>query len=236
MQYFLDISLLVVIALTVGVYWRRGLIRSLMGAAKTVLAIILTYTFGDTVSQWLYTTFLQPAMQDYVHTRLEEAVASGELSSGMASLVDETPVWLQQLLDLFDVDLVALFQDISVTNFGEIEALVIRIVQPVAEFLSAIVGYAVVFLVSSLCLSLVVLIMGKVADLPIIKTCDRTLGFILGLACAVVYSSIYVLLLYVLLGWIEIQYSTVPFSAGFDASFLFRQAYEWNLFRLLFGF
>ena len=236
MQYFLDISLLALIALTICVYWRRGLIRSLMGVAKTVVAIVLTYTFGDTVSQWLYTSFAQPAMHSYVHTRLEEAVASGELASGLTRLVEDTPRWLQKTLELFHVDVAGLLQDMSEQAFDDIEALVIRIVEPMTEFFSSVIGYAAVFLISSLCLGILVYILGKVADLPVIKTCDRALGLLLGLVCAILYSSIYVLVIYAVLGWFEIRYSTVPFSAGYDASLLFRHAYEWNLFRLLFGF
>ena len=235
MQYFLDISLVAVIAVTVILYWHRGLIRSLMGAAKTVLAIVITYLFGETVSSWLYLSFVQPVVHSYVHTRLEEAVASGELSAGLTQLVSETPRWLQKLLELFHVDVEPLLQDMAEQQFDQIEALVFRIADPLTEFFSSTVGYAAVFLIASLLLSVAVWILGKVADLPVIRTCDRTLGLILGVICAVLYSSLYVLLVYVVLGWFEVRYSTVPFSAGFEASWLFRHAYEWNLFRLLFG-
>ena len=236
MQYFLDISLIAVLLVTVLVYWHRGLIRSLMGAAKTVLAIVITYMFGETVSQWLHLSFVQPVVHDYVHTRLEEAIASGELSSGLAKLVNETPRWLQKLLELFHVDIEPLLQDMAEQKFEEIEALVLRIADPMTEFFSSVVGHAAVFLIASLLLSIVTFILGKVADIPVIRKCDRALGLILGLVCSLVYSSVYVLLIYVVLGWFEIRYSTVPFSAGFEASQLFRHAYEWNLFKLLFGF
>ena len=121
-------------------------------------------------------------------------------------------------------------------QFDQIEALVFRIADPLTEFFSSVVGHAAVFLIASLLLSIVTFILGKVADIPVIRKCDRALGLILGLVCSLVYSSVYVLLIYVVLGWFEIRYSTVPFSAGFEASHLFRYAYEWNLFKLLFGF
>lgn len=236
MQYFLDISLVAVLLVTVLVYWHRGLIRSLMGAAKTVLAIVITYMFGETVSSWLHLSFVQPVVHDYVHTRLEEAIASGELSSGLAKLVNETPRWLQKLLELFHVDVEPLLQDMAEQQFDQIEVLVFRIADPLTEFFSSVVGHAAVFLIASLLLSIVTFILGKVADIPVIRKCDRALGLILGFVCSLVYSSVYVLLIYVVLGWFEIRYSTVPFSAGFEASHLFRYAYEWNLFKLLFGF
>ena len=220
MQYFLDISLIVIFLATILVYWHRGLIRSLMGAAKTVLAIVVTYLFGDAVSSWLHLSFVQPVVHGYVNTRLEEAIASGELSSGLVKLVNEMPSWLQKLLELFHVDVEPLLQDMA---------------DPLAEFFSSVVGYAAVFLIASLLLSVAVWILGKVADLPVIRKCDRALGLILGVICAVLYSSIYVLLVYAVLGWFEVRYSTVPFSSAFEASWLFRHAYEWNLFRFLFG-
>ena len=235
MQYFLDISLIVIFLATILVYWHRGLIRSLMGAAKTVLAIVVTYLFGDTVSSWLYLSFIQPVVHGYVHTRLEEAIASGELSSGLAKLVNEMPRWLQKLLELFHVDIEPLLQDMAEQRFEEIEALAFRIADPLAEFFSSVVGYAAVFLIASLLLSVAVWILGKIADLPVIRKCDRALGLILGVICAVLYSSIYVLLVYAVLGWFEVRYSTVPFSSAFEVSWLFRHAYEWNLFRFLFG-
>ena len=238
MQYFLDLSLIALVLVTVIVFWRRGLLRSLMGAAKTVLAVILTYLFGDAASDWLYRTYLQPSVRTFVHTRLEEHFASVATSYDLSSLLAAMPEWLQNLLALFDVDSTSLEQKFGSVKQGsllELEELVNGIADPVVSFISTVIGYAAVFLTASVLLAVLAFILGKLADLPLIRGCDRALGLLLGILCAALYASVYVLLVYLLLGWWEVSHPEIAFRAAFDHTWIFRHAYHYNFFRLLFG-
>ena len=239
MQYFLDISLVLLIAVTVIIYWKRGLIRSMMGAAKTVLSVILTYMFGDAARDWIYLNYMQPSVRSFVHGRLEEMATRGEGVYDLSGVVEVMPDWLKTLLHVFHVDVGALQEQYASVNTGSYEQLedfVVSISDPVVSFLSAVLGYALVFLVSALVLTIVAFIMAKLADLPLIRGCDRALGLVLGILCAILYGSLYVLLTYALLGWIEVNHPELGFTEGFASSLLFKFAYEWNLFKILFGF
>jgi uncharacterized membrane protein required for colicin V production len=238
MQYFLDISLIAIVLVTVLVYWHRGLIRSLMGAAKTVMAIILTYCFGDAARDWLYSYQIQPAVRDFVHQRLEQLAGEGRETYDLSSVLDTVPSWMQSLLQLFHVDIEALetkYAAVTDGSYAQLEEFCVSVSDPVVSFVSAALGYAGVFLVALLLMSVLAFLLGKLADLPVIRTCDRALGLILGLLCAVLFSSLYVLLLYTLLGWWEVTHPQILFSEGFDKTWLFQYAYQFNLFRFLFG-
>ncbi len=238
MQYFLDISLVALIVLTVVWYWRRGLVKSLMGAAKTVLSIILTYMFGDAAADWLHQTYLQPAVRSFVHTRLEQAAATNGTHYDLATLLEQMPQWLQNLLELFHVDVLALqsrYSSVAEGSAQQLEEMAIHIATPITAFLSTVIGYAAVFLLSGLVLTIVAYLLGKLAELPVIRGCDRAMGLVLGVLCAVLFSSLYVLLVYLLLGWWEVNHPEISFSEGYDRSLIFRNMYQYNLFKLLFG-
>ena len=238
MQYFLDISLLALIALTIVIYWRRGLIRSLMGAAKTVLSIILTYMFGDMAATWLEQTYMLPSLSAFVKERLQALFVSGAQSFDLSSVFAQMPDWLRNLLMNFHVDVGALEEEYALVTQGsstQLDALASSIATPVAALLSTAVGYAVVFLVANLLLTIVAFLLVRIAELPVIRTFDRALGLVLGLLCAILYSSRYVMLIYMLLGWVEVSNPEIAFSSGFDASWIFQYAYKFNLFKILFG-
>ena len=70
MKYFLDLSLAAIILATVITCWHRGLIRSIFGALKTLLAAILTYMIAPHVSTYLLDRLFSDRVHDFVCTRL----------------------------------------------------------------------------------------------------------------------------------------------------------------------
>ncbi len=239
MQYFLDISPLIILVLTVVIYAKRGLIRSMVGAAKTIFSIILTYMFGGVVGNWLCDKVLQPGVSRFVCERLETMVPQNENGYDLSHVMDVVPDWLQSILQTFHVDVSALEEEYSTVTegtFRQFEEFIVDICQPVTSFLSSVIGHAAVFLLSGLALAFLGWLLSKIADLPIIRTCDRVLGFVLGVLCAVLYTSLYVLVVYAVLGWLNVKYPTIGFTEAFETSYVFRFVYDWNLFRFLFGF
>ena len=239
MNIFLDVSLIALILITVIVCWYRGFIRTVFGALKTVFAAILTYIFAPRVCAYLLQVVFGSRVTDFVYARLTAMVAEGAETLNLAQVIAEIPESAKALLTNFNVDLDALVEKYgSVGGAGseELMELATSISAPVASFLSNAIGYALTFAVASILLSIVAWALSKVADLPIIKKCDRLLGLLIGILGAVFYSALYVLIVYTLLGWLEAAYGNVPFSAGFDKTVIFRPMYDYNIFRFIFGF
>lgn len=237
MKYFLDLSLALLILATVISCWRRGFIRSVLGAAKALISAIVTYIFGSAVSAWLESKYMLSHVTEVIYNRLLGMFGQGSDHFDLSAVLNQLPDWLKSLLSVFRVDLTEIEETYGSMTEGSAEALhemAQSIGQPVAQILSDVVAYAALFFGSMLALSLLAFFLGKVADLPIIRTCDRFLGFLLGVLGAVVYASAYTLILYLLLSFIQTSYEQLAFSQAFGETVLFRWVYEHNIFRLIF--
>ena len=239
MKYFLDLSLAVIILATVITCWHRGLIRSIFGALKTVLAAILTYMIAPHVSTYLLDRLFSDRVHHFVCTRLVAMFEEGTESFDLALALQKLPESIKILLNNFHVDVDALIEKYgAMGNAGneELMELASSISTPVASFLASAIGYTLTFAAASLVLSIVAWGLSRIADLPLIKRCDRFLGLVLGIIGAAFYSALYVVIVYALLSWLEAAYGTVPFTQGFEQTYIFRPLYDYNIFRIIFGF
>ena len=236
MQLYLDLSVLVLILVTVIVFWVKGFIRSMLGFAKAVLSVILTYHFGPRLSVWVERALVGERVHTYVHDRFtamfDEAAATFDLSH----VVENLPSWLRAILSTSDISEVGGdFLHMTDATADEMWQMAESFADPISRTISDFIGYALTFLGVMMVLSLVTLLLGKFADLPIIRTCDRLLGFLLGVVSAALYASVYTVLLFAILSMVEGSYASVPFHDAFDQTVLFSWIYDHNLFRVIFG-
>ena len=237
-KYFLDISLALLIVVTIVHCWYKGMIRSIVGAVKVVLAIILTYCFSPKLSVWLGDVYFNGKITAFVGEKLLSFYETGAEKFNLGMIFENLPDWLTTLLRNFDVDVAALSEKYSSATEAttmELQALAASIASPIAKILSDTVAYLAVFLVSLLALTLLAWGLGLIAKLPIIRNVDRVLGLILGVFCAMFYASVYVVLVYTILNYLETTSVGLSFREHFEQTMIFRRAYDWNLFRLLFG-
>ncbi len=238
MNWFLDLSLIAVVAGTVFFYWHRGLIKSLMGVAKTVLSILLTYMLGGVVAGWIETQFVLPALTEFVGEKLLALFSAQAEKFDLSTVFSGMPAWLCSMLQNFHVDVEALQQEYALVTEGsaaDLQQLASSIASPAASILSSVIGYVAVFGIASNLLSVAAFFLSKVAEFPVIRQFDRTMGLLLGIVCALLFSSVYVVLIYIFFGWLEVKNPGVAFGAGFDSSWIFQHVYRFNLFKLLFG-
>ena len=238
MKLFLDLSLLVLIVTTVVVNWRRGFIRSVLGTAKTILAVLLTFLFGGDVSAWLETHIVGERVTRYVHERFTAMFDADASTFDLSHVIENLPDWLLTLFQKTNASTSEAGQDFAHMTGADADALrdmAESFAAPISSVISDFLGYAVVFLVSLAVLAILAYLLGKVADLPVLRTCDRLLGLLLGLVCAALFASAYAILLFAVLSLVEGAVETVRFHDAFEATRLFRHVYEWNIFRWIFG-
>ena len=236
MQLYLDLSVLALILITVIEFWIKGFIRSMLGFAKAVLSVILTYHIGPRISSWLEQTFVAERVHTYVHDRFTAMFDQAASSFDLSHVVENLPAWLRAILSTSDVSEVGGdYLHMTDATANELWQMAESFADPIARTISNFIGYALTFLCVMLVLSLVALLLGKFADLPIIRTCDKLLGFLLGVLSAALYASVYTVLMFAVFSMIEGSYASVPFHEAFEQSTLFSWVYDHNLFRLIFG-
>jgi uncharacterized membrane protein required for colicin V production len=238
MSYFLDISLLLIIVITIIVGWHKGLIRSVLGVTKSLFAILVSYFFGPTVSAWVSEKILTGRVTEYVHSRLLAMFEVGADTFDLTTILENLPSWLSVFFEKTGVDPAALAGDLANLTAADaltLEQLASSMAAPITKMLSDLIAYTAVFLIAMLIFAIVAFLLEKVADLPIIRGVDRTLGLVLGVFCALIYASVYTLLMFAIMSMVEGYYENVAFHAAYEQSWLFKLFYNINIFRFIFG-
>ena len=237
MKLFLDLAPVVIIIVTVAVCWYRGFIRSVLGAAKTVLAVILTYVLGSRVSAYLADRVIGTRVTDYVHRRFLAMHEQGTEIFDLSHIIENMPDWLRVLFEWTDTSSAAAsdYAGMTEANGEQLYRMAQSFSAPLTKIISDLLGYAAVFLAAMLLLTLAAYILGKIADLPVIRTCDRLLGLVLGLACAALYASAFVVLIFAFFSLIEGGNEGFRFHEAMEGTMLFKYVYEYNVFRWMFG-
>lgn len=188
MQLVIDILLIVIFALLVFRGWRRGFMKSVLSLGRLILSLIITVLFGSAFAAWLDAKFVNPPIFDAVFKKFSEIAAevTATAEGGVDALVEKIPEAFRGYLDLETLD-----------PSAEINALVEQWSHTVADGISKVIatvlGYILLFIISFIVLTVAIFIISKVAKLPFIKTADKLLGLVVGIASgaiAVIFLSV----------------------------------------------
>ena len=238
MRLFLDLTPVILIVVTIIVCWHRGFIRSILGAAKSLIAVIVTYLFGERASAWLAEHVVGERVTNYVHTRFLAMHEQGAEVFDLAHIVENLPGWLNVLFERTDASSSATgtgYMGMSEASGEQLYDMAQSFSAPITNVISDFLGYSAIFLVAMLLLTLLAFLLGKIADLPVIRTCDRLLGFLLGLVSAALYASVFAVLIFAVFSMIEGANEGFRFHEIMEQTMLFKYVYEYNIFRFVFG-
>lgn len=234
MQYFLDISLILILVITIISNWQKGFVRSILGAAKTVVAILASYLFGPPASAWVSSHLITDRVTNTIYEHLLTALEAGSEMVDLTSILESLPSWMSMLLEKAGVDPSTILEGASGSS-QSLQELAHSLATPISKMISDMIGYTVVFLIAMILFAIVAYILGKIVELPILRQIDRTMGLVLGIFCAFIYASVYTLLVYALLTLVEGHYESVAFHAAFEQTWLFKVFYDINIFRWMFS-
>lgn len=236
MQLFLDLSVVALILVTVIVCWVKGFIRSALGVAKAVLSVILTFTLAPHLANWIQNRLIGDRIANYIYSRFVAMFEQGASTFDLSHVVENLPGWLRTMLGASDAAALGSdFVHMTDATASQLWNMAETFAGPIESTVSKFIGYAVTFFGVMLILSIVAFFLSKLADLPVLRTCDRLLGLLLGLLSAALYSATYTVLLFAILSLIEGSYSGLTFHQAFENTVVFQWIYHHNLFRLIFG-
>ncbi len=235
MSLFLDISLVALIAVTVIVCWRKGFVRSVLGVGKTLICLLATYLLGESASAFVSELWITERVTQYVHERLLALFETGVESFDLSVVAQNIPEWVQTFLEKLGLNLTSIMGDVTTVDTEGFQAFVQSLATPISKLISDIVGYTGVYLIALIVFSIVAYLLVKIADLPVIRKVDKALGCVLGVCAALLYASVYTLLLFALCSLIEGYNPDFAFHAAYDETWLFHAFYDINVFRWIFG-
>ena len=223
MNIVFDILLVALFAFMAIRGYFKGFMKMVLSFGRLILAVVITLVFGSAFSGWIDEKFINPPIYDWVFGKISE------LAGNAVTNVDEFLNGLPGIFKNF-VDYEG-FQDKYGEAGASVDALVTDVSTSVSGAMSAVVstvvGYVLLFALSFVILTVVIWLVGKFADLPLLKTGDKLLGLAVGavsglLAVALVASVLYL-----------IVYLTGDLSA-YENSVVFKFVKDINVFGFIF--
>jgi len=222
MSWVIDLILIAVFGVTVFLGYRKGFLRTVLGFGRLLATILLTWTFGKPFSAWIDNRIVRPRIYESVKGKLTELAASAE--GNVSTFLDKFPVRYRLFADTTN-------PDISGGVDGLVEQYAPAVSEKISLLLSTVIGYVLLFLLLYLLISLAVRLVGKLADLPVIRGIDRFLGTAVGAVNATLLVCLVATVLYgvvYLAGKVGLYEQSVVFKFLYELR-LFSRIYRWIL-------
>ncbi len=213
---FVDILICAVFFITVGVFTYRGFAKSVMGFVVIVASFIVAKAFGPTVGLWLHENVILEPMKDAVESLLARTVGDAVSSIDANAIINSIPEAVVNALSLAGVGLSQIRDAITNTleNGGDtIVSVATHIAEPISLFLSEVVAYLSVFILSFIALRIAAYLIVGIMKLPILRTLNGFLGFLMGTVAGYLLSWGFAVMFRAVMGMLAIKYpALIPFS------------------------
>lgn len=187
LNILLDIILLALVVFIIIRAVKRGFVGSVFKLSKILIVLLATVLLGGMVSDLCSDMFVSSWFDGKISSQFVSAVTQGGEATSQ-SLVDSLPIYFRNLLPADAIN--KQFADFS----GGAQELAVSLGKTVENALvsviSSVIGYAITFLAMFLLFSLVVLILEKFVELPVLKQINKVLGLAWGVAYAYLFVSI----------------------------------------------
>ncbi len=237
MSALLDIIIIVIIGVSVFLAAKRGFIKTLLGGASFILAIIISIAFLDPLKG----SFVNSSMAESAKNSISDAVAglvSSDSDSYDPALLENNAAFIK-MMSVFGIDEEELSQKWDEWRHQNTESLRSSleeyIAEPVVDAVATATAFIVLFAGTLILLKLVTFLLDRFAKLPVLKQANTFLGVILGVIMAVLYVYLFVAVVNILLpfgrelGWGIFQ------NVRTEDTLLFGWFADNNLFNLFLG-
>ena len=223
MNLVLDIGILVFLVFFFFLGIRRGAAKTLVHILGTVAAITVSIWLGQYLAQWIYETFFQ---QQLIQNMSQQIMDTGgtQAQAGIASALSVLPDFVIRLLPNFGIDTSALAQSVQSTADGAAQGIEV-VIAPVIVALLSLLVIIVLFLLLSVVVKLVAGAVGKVFQLPVLRSVDAILGAVLGLGQGLLVVALLVFFIKLLVPFLS-DAPQVFNAQTVENTFLFRYFYN----------
>lgn len=180
MGIFLDVLVVLVFGLSVFLGWKNGLIKSLTGLISFAVAIAVASWLSTPVANWVFDSAVAPAITASIVDAQDEATQSAIQSAD--EMLAELPDGVRTLLTSVGIDIDETLADqIQADSVGTLaERLVSDVFKPMIISVFRVVAMLLLFVVTSLIMSVIMWVVDKAFKLPMLREANRVLGVIPG--------------------------------------------------------
>ena len=182
-KYLVDLIYIAFAVITVWVFTKRGFVESVFKYGHSIMAGILTFVFGPMVGEVIYAKFVYNGIHGWVSEKTSLLLHSAADKVDVDAVIEELPFIVKQFLNPDEIK--AKFGETITDIEMSAQEFAAAVSEPISGVISNLIAYVIVFLVAVL----VLLIFGKLLDLivqlPILRTVNTALGFIVGIGAAI---------------------------------------------------
>ncbi len=192
MPYILDAIVVIIIAVTAIVGYRRGFIRTIIQLAGCIVAFILALSLSGTVATMVYDEILRDGLHEKIETAWSETVVEGAaqtVTEQTEAVLDTLPEFVQTALDAETItqgirDSVGNDQ----TGTAVADYLVDDLIRPLMVAVIRFIAFLLLFAISMLLIRLLEKLLKPLTKIPLVRQTDGLLGAIVGLVKGVVFA------------------------------------------------
>ncbi len=215
MNWILDIAVVVIVAISVFLAYKKGLIASLFSLLGTLIALVLSFVLRAPVAAWLDGMFINNAVKGFVLNTLqgtgfgnyEDSLSKLNLSEILKSVPEE----FENLLKMVGVDLAEISSGVTQNTLEAKNRFIESIANPISATISSVVAFVALFVILAIaCFFAAKFLTLLFNALPFTKKINKIGGAILGFLRGL-------LIVYVLV----IAVTTVANTMGVDEKSIF---------------
>lgn len=189
MNFFLDLLLLVILTISVIRCTVRGFVKSIVQLVSVAVSLFAAWHFTAPVALWLEEKVFSERITERVAETVRGLAAKGNELFDLTRLFEDMPADFTALLTRYGADADTLAA--SYGTLGEVSAetadkMAHTIAEPVVTGLANVCGFILVFVAAMLACGLIGLVLDLIVKLPVLRSANRLLGFLLGVVCALV--------------------------------------------------
>lgn len=189
--FFVDIFFVIFAITIVAVNAKRGFVKNATKLITFVLSVVIAVTLTPMFSGYIAENWIEDNVNGYVNEQvISLSQRGGEDTFDIASLFNEEQEDFMALLKRFGVDADALaegYRSITEGSEATVKELADKIADTVVNAIASVIAFVLIFLAALVVLSLLSLILGLAAKLPVLKQLNTVLGFICGVITAVAF-------------------------------------------------
>lgn len=185
MTWALDLIIVLIIGITVFFAAKNGFIKTAISAVSFIVAIAVTAAFAAPFAEIIKETAVAQTIEEATETQISDILI--ENSYELDPLWNGESEEFNTFVTIAGLDRAELAQWYS-ENVADSEAaesaLAKKIAEPIIDTVALLVSILVIYICSQIILSILANLLDKIARLPVLRSCNKLLGIILGAALA----------------------------------------------------
>lgn len=229
MSWTLDIIIILIVSLTVYFAAKNGFVKTAISASSFIIAILLTAILTTPVAEAIKASPLSATVRNATEDRIESILLEG--SYEISSLLEGESEEFNKLLAVARIDKDDLMEKyVSMDPDKVAYNLAVEISNPIIDTVAIIVAIIIIYIGTQIILSVVSFILDKVCRLPVLKSCNKFLGIVVGVVLALLRACLFCFVIKILMENADFLGSSFIAGLAPEKTLLFKTFSEIDIF------